>query len=128
MVNRVEISGRLSVDPQTVNEHGIDWWKATVVTSVQRYDSEARTEVVKPVFVNVVAKGPVAVECFGIRKGDEVYVLGEIDQYKKQGREGPSTRVQAIVIRLVSEGRASRQGAHPAPQQGQAEGQGDPWR
>lgn len=123
-MNRVEISGRLSVDPQTVNEHGVDWWKATVVTSVQRYDVETRGEIVKPVFVNVVARGAVAVECFGIRKGDEVYVVGEIDQYKKAGREGPSTRVQALMIRLMSEGRASRS-AGQAPAES---AEGDPWR
>lgn len=122
-MNRVEISGRLTTDPKVENTEGLDWWGATIATSVQRFDREHGSEIVKAIFVSVLAKGPVAVGCMGIQKGDEVLVLGELDQYKKAGREGPSTRVMALTVTLLSEGRQSR-GA--APQQ-QRQPEADPW-
>lgn len=85
-----------------------------------RYDSELRQQVVKTLFVSVQGWGPVAAEMLSWHKGDEVYLVGELDQYKKEGADRPSTRVTIFSATVLRESAGS--GAR-APAQEQA----DPW-
>lgn len=120
-MNRAEIKGGLTRDPEISQSGGYDRIQFTVAVNGTRWDSESRSQVVKTAYLMVVAWGPVAAEWMSLKKGDEVYVVGELDQYKKENKDESSTRITAFSITMIREGRSHQQQAA-----GPAAG-GDPW-
>lgn len=109
-MNRVEVSGGLTRDPEyrMVGSYGTHLLEMTVAVNGTRYDSEQRQQVVKTTFVQVQAWGYVAeflTQQHGpLSKGDEVHVVGELDQRtveKSDGSKESKTRVTAVHIDVL---------------------------
>lgn len=105
-MNRVEIRGGLVRDPEFrfVGDNSTPLLEMTVAVNGTRYDRAKNSQVVKTTFVQVQAWGVIADEVmnkYGLAKGDEVYVLGELDQReveKADGSKERKTRVTAFLI------------------------------
>lgn len=103
-MNRVELLGGLTRDPEcSVNQRGTATWLATLAVNGTRYDGEARQQVVKTTFVSLSAFGWLAEELInaGYGKGDELHVVGELDQFeiaKDDGTKDRKTRVRPLVV------------------------------
>lgn len=107
-MNRVEIRGGLTRDPSMkVVGDGLHLLEFTVAVNGTRYDRETRGTVVKTTYVSVQAWGTVAdeiVAAYQLTKGDEVYVLGELDQHeieKSDGTKDRKTRVTAFRVDVI---------------------------
>lgn len=136
-MNRVEIRGGLvrDVELKYVGQSGVACMEMTVAVNGTRYDSQQRTQVVKTTFVSVQVWGLKAEETaerYRLSKGDEVYVLGELDQReveKADGTKERKTRVTALLIDVLR----CRNTQHPttgtsaAPTAAPAAPGADPW-
>lgn len=105
-MNRVEVQGGLTRDPSfKVIGQGTPCLEFTVAVNGARWDSQARSQVVETTYVAVQAYNEVADNVMGaypaLGKGDEVYVLGKLDQRtieKADGSKESKTRVTATLI------------------------------
>lgn len=105
-MNRVELRGGLTRDAEikAVGQHNVLLCEFTVAVNGARYDSAAQAQVVTTTFVTVNAWGEIAEQIAdrgGLARGDEVYVLGELDQREVEKRDGTKerkTRVNAFVV------------------------------
>lgn len=103
-MNRIELKGGLTRDPESrVLESGQTMCWMTLAVNGTRYDTASRQQVVKSIFVACQGWGPVAVEMLSLHKGDEVYLVGELDQYKKADEEKHSTRVTVFTLSVLRE-------------------------
>jgi single stranded DNA-binding protein len=124
-VNRVEVSGGLTKDAEFRTAGNTLLATFTVAVNGTRWDSQAGSQVVKTTFVNVNAWASLAeglADSGGLTQGSEVYVLGELDQYKREGKDQPSTRVTALDVRVIRS-RAGR----PQGRTQQTAGGDNPW-
>lgn len=110
-MNRVEIIGGAVRDPQmTIGDHGGSITNVTLAVSGARYDFEQRQQVVTTVYVSCVFFGSIAERVAAqVAQGDEVWVLGEIDQsvVQKDGKDDRKTKVRGSVFAVTRH----RQGA-----------------
>lgn len=103
-LNRVEISGGLVRDPELrYTSGGYPVMDFTVAVNGTRYDSQKREQVVTTSFIAVNVWGPLAEQYadLDMQKGDEVYVLGRLEQRtieKKDGQKESKTRVTAMMV------------------------------
>lgn len=118
-MNRVEISGGLVREPESGLAGAMDVCRFTVAVNGARWDRESGQQVVKTAYISCVAWGPVAIECLSLHQGDEVYLIGELDQYRKENKDESSTRVTVFAMSMLREGRR-----HATAQAGGD----DPWR
>lgn len=135
-MNRVEVSGGLTRDATYDDSGAVQRLQFTIAVNGTRWDSQQNQQVVKTMYVTLVAWGPQALEWMSLKKGDEVHAVGELDQYRNPEKDQPSTRVTVFQMSLLREGRAHRQ--QHAPVHGRPESQGpqpdwstpppkDPW-
>lgn len=122
-MNRVEIRGGLTRDAsvRTVGHGGV-LMQFTVAVNGTRWDSQAGQQVVKTTFVTCQAWADVAeaIEAAGgLSQGDDVYVVGELDQYRKEQDDKPSTRVTVMDFRVLRRRQGNRHQTPPAE---------DPWK
>ena len=128
-MNRVELVGGLTRDPDcSVLQSGAASWFATIAVNGTRYDSQERQQVVRTTYVALSAYGWLAEQLIneGYGKGDELHVVGELDQYEveKDGVKDRKTRVRPLVVNVTR-----RRLPLPTPtttQQRPASGR-DPW-
>jgi single-stranded DNA-binding protein len=104
-LNRVEIAGGVVRDPEFrhVGANGTPLWECSMALNGTRYDPTERKQVAKTTFVTVQAWGWLAevIAGGGFGKGDELHVLGELDQTefeKEDGTKERKTRVNAAII------------------------------
>lgn len=119
MVNRVEVRGGLTRDPEVrALPSGLLVWNATVAVNGTRYDVREGKQVVKTTFVRVAAFGSVADDAvdLAVGKGDEVYVLGELDNHETEKPDGTKERKTTVAAYFVkaTRRRAPRPAAPPA--------------
>ena len=125
-MNRVELRGGL------VKDIVFEGAKASFTMAVNgtRFDSQAREQVVKTAFVSCEAWGIVAeaLRHAGVMQGCELYVVGELTQFKKEGEERSHTRVAVFTVQVVRMS-ARSQGAPPPEEPPQAEEKAveNPW-
>ena len=108
-MNRVEIRGGLVRDPELrlVGAYSTPLLEMTVAVNGTRYDSQSRSQVVKTTFVSVQVwghRGEEVMEKYQLAKGDEVYVLGELDQYEQEKADGTKerkTRVTGLLLDVL---------------------------
>lgn len=125
-MNRVELVGGLTRDPDcTITQSGTASWFATIAVNGTRYDPQERQQVVKTTFVALSAFGWIAEQLIeeNYGKGDELHVLGELDQYEveKDGQKDRKTRVRPIIVTATRRRQATQPSA-AAPSR-----QRDPW-
>lgn len=125
-LNRVELTGGLTRDGNLrYTQGGMAVCEFTVAVNGTRYDPAERRQVVTTVFVTVDVLGWLAeriTDGEGLVQGDEVYVLGELDQYEREtadGKKDRKTRVRAIRVEVTRRRSAAR-----APSAGAED---DPW-
>lgn len=115
-MNRWEGIGGLVRDPDyKISQHGTRWLRLSVAVNDAEYDPATRQQVVTTTYVTVLLFGHQAetlVET--LRQGDEVYVLGKLDQTEQEGRDGKvdrKTRVRAhyVLPTRVRDHQAGRQ-------------------
>lgn len=133
-MNKVEVSGGLTRDPElSFSPGGYAFWRATIAVNGTRYDSTERKQVVKTSFVLISAGGYIAEAMaeVGYAKGDEMVIMGELDQNewtnKETGKQERRTQVNVLThspIRVRGGNTSSRaqqpRTAAPAPAD-------DPW-
>lgn len=132
-MNRVELVGGLTREPEVrITPSGTATWFATLAVPGTRYDSSARQEVVKTTYVSLVAFGwqaeQLTDENYG--KGDTLHVLGELDQYEKEGPDGQKERKTRVSVLTAAPVRRRSQGhsSTPAPPARPPSSAGaDPW-
>jgi single stranded DNA-binding protein len=108
-VNRVEIRGGLTRDAEFryVGHANTPLAEFVVAVNGARYDPERREQVVTTIFVSVQAWSTLAetvMERWALSQGDEVYVVGELDQREVEKRDGTKdrkTRVTAVHIDVL---------------------------
>lgn len=105
-MNIVQLTGGITRDPS----NRADYVSFTIAVNGTRYDSDSKEQVVTTMFVTCQAFGEVAHQILnsgGLNRGDEIYVLGELAQVKKEagGDPVPSTRVNVVQWSLVRAGR-----------------------
>jgi single-strand DNA-binding protein len=105
-VNRVELVGGLTRDPDLrALQSGVMVCQFTVGWKEAVWSGAERKDVVRNHYLSVVAWAELA-EYVGeaFRKGDTVYVLGQLTQEeieKADGKKESKTRVRAFVVRPV---------------------------
>jgi single stranded DNA-binding protein len=105
-MNRVELRGGITrdVEIRAVGQRNTLLAEFTIAVNGARYDADKGEQVVTSLFVTVQAWGEVAeqiAQSGGLCKGDEVYVIGELDQREVEKRDGTKerkTRVTAFVV------------------------------
>jgi single-strand DNA-binding protein len=117
-VNRVEISGGLTRDPEIrYTNGGFPILEFTVAVSGTRYDSGERKQVVTTSYISCTVVGDRAEEFADSHgKGDEVLVLGELDQRsfeKRDGSKESKTRVSVMSVHTLRSRRPTP--THPTP-------------
>lgn len=106
-MNRVEISGGLTRDPEIrYLPSGVGVLDLTVAVNGARYDSDKREQVVTTSYISCNCFGWLAEQIAntGLSKGDEVYVLGELEQRSYETRDGKKeskTRVTIMALKPV---------------------------
>lgn len=120
-MNRVELVGGLTRDPEIkITQSGAVTWFATIAVNGTRYDTETRGQVVKTTYVALSAFGWLAEQLTegAYERGDELHVLGELDQYeieKEDGKKDRKTRVRPLVVNVTR--RRAQVAARPDPWQ-----------
>jgi single stranded DNA-binding protein len=135
-MNRVELKGTLTKDAEfRFLQSGSALGECTVAVNGSRWDGERREHVVTTLYVAVQIWDQIAEhlmsEYEGLDRGDEVYVVGELDQREFEKRDGTKdrkTRVRAHTVTVVRRRRTTQaptQVASDAPSDAQT---ADPWR
>lgn len=129
-MNRVEVRGGLTRDAEFrfVGQANTPLLEFSVAVNGTRYDAQTRQQAVKTTFVSVQVWGLQAEEImskYALGQGDEVYVLGELDQReieKKDGTKERKTRVTGfhIVVLRSRHYQAPNAGSSDAPPGGHA--------
>lgn len=128
-MNRVEIRGGLVRDSESRMAGHAMLCSFTVAVNGTRYDSETRQQVVKTVYVTCQAWAALADQITddgGLQQGDDVYVVGELDQYRKADDDKPSTRVTVLAYSVLRR-RTARSSARPAMSESHPTYGSDPW-
>lgn len=131
-LNRVELCGGMTRNPELKYfDSGMAVCDVSVALNGTRYDSASRAQIVTTTYVSVNAYGWVAEEFVntGAKQGDEVYVLGELDQREVEKRDGTKekkTRVNASILTLTRH-RTSTPAAAMQPGATPPGSPGDPW-
>lgn len=107
-MNRVEMTGKLVRDPEFYfTRNGWPLLRFTIVTDGRpRYDPELKESIAASNFIGCIMFGPMAewLAESGMEKGEDVYVLGELDQSemeRKDGTKESKTRVKVLhLVRL----------------------------
>lgn len=107
---------------------GIPYWSASIAVNGTRYDSTKRAQVVKTTYISLVAFGWMAehLDAHGLLKGDEVRVVGELDNRevpRPDGTKERKTRVEVAVLDIVRRSRT----ALAQPMTGSTPVVADPW-
>ncbi len=113
-LNKVELIGGLTRDiHMTYTKKGTAIVELSLAVNGARYDFEARGQVVTTVYVQVQCFGATAerVAETEIRQGDEVYVLGELDQREVEKRDGTTERKTRVTASVVIPTRIRQQAA-----------------
>jgi len=120
-VNRWEGTGGLVRDPDyRVSEHGTPWLRLSVAVNDAEYDPATRGQAVRTTYVNVLLFGHQAdALAETLHKGDEVYVVGRLDQTEREGAGGKPERKTSVQALFVLPTRV-RSAAH-------TESEADPW-
>lgn len=104
-LNRVELSGGLVKDPEVrmIGQAQTTLVELSVALNGTKYDRQQRGQVVKTTFVVVQCWGWVGeqVASYGLTRGQEVYVLGELDQTEVERPDGSKDRKTRINASLV---------------------------
>lgn len=103
-MNRVEIAGGLTRDARfRYTESGLAVFDCTVAVNGARYSASEKRQVVTTVYVAVDAIGWLAEQLaeLGLSTGDEVMVVGELNQWEKELADGKKERKTRVrVLRL----------------------------
>lgn len=62
-----------------------------------------------------------------LNRGDEIYVVGELDQFKKENKDAPSTRVKVLHMTVIRESTRRQQQGDQGGGDDPWKGQDDPW-
>lgn len=105
-MNKVEIQGGLTRDPELrFLPSGMPVCEFSMALNGTRYDKDARAQVVTTTFVTCQAWGDAAEEFAGeFGQGDEVYVMGRLDQRtieKRDGTKESKTRIEVLFWHAV---------------------------
>jgi single-stranded DNA-binding protein len=108
-MNEVTLRGGVTKDAEisNVGVNGVPCVEFTLAVNGTRFDPEANEQVIKSVFVICQAWHEVAQRLIddygGLHRGDEVLVLGEVDQQRRSGKEDqrPSTRYIALRVDVL---------------------------
>jgi single-strand DNA-binding protein len=120
-VNRVEIIGGLVREPELrFLPSGAAVCEFTLAVNGTRWDRDAKAQVVSTVFVacNLWEAEAESFADLGLERGDEIYVLGALDQRvieKKDGSKESKTRVRAQVVHPTRRRSLARGGREPFP-------------
>ena len=122
-MNRIEITGGLTRDPELVYlpNSGAALMEMTVAVNVARYNGETRQQEVTTIYVLVKAWSSLAeaIAEDDLSKGDEVYVLGELEQRTVEKRDKSKESKTHVTAKMVSvvrrRGGASAPARRPAP-------------
>lgn len=128
-MNRWEGRGGLTRDPDVeFLASGMCRYRITVAVNGTKYDAESRQQVVKTAYIAVTAFGWLAEQLaeHGLTRGDEVYVVGELDQYEQVKDDGKKERKTGVVALLVQPIRV-RHGARAQTRQAEEPPPVDPW-
>jgi single-stranded DNA-binding protein len=132
-VNRVELIGGLVRKPEyKISAHGTPWMRMQVAVNEAEYDPQSRSQVVSTTFVTVLLWGSQADTLLdaGLDQGDEVYVLGRLDQTEHEGADGKTdrkTRVRATFL-LPTRIRGTHHTSRPANEAARgAQQEPSPW-
>lgn len=130
-MNRWEGKGGLTRDPEVafLEGSGICMWKASIAVNGARYDSQTRQQGVTTVYVSLVAFGWLAEQIaeYNLTRGDEVYVIGELEQ-REIDKDGKKERKTGVLVNVLNPTRV-RHGAR-AQTSGQRQAEeppDDPW-
>lgn len=123
-INKVEVEGNLSRDPETkLSEGGAPYWAGSFGIPGVRWDRTTRQEVPKTTWARLVAFNDVArrLDEEGLVKGDSLLIVGALDTIvvDKNGAKETKTSIEVKSYDVQRRSRAARQ----APAE-QAE---DPW-
>ncbi len=134
-INRVEVSGGLTRDPELtyMERSGSALCEITLAVNGARYNFERRSQEVTTSYISVKAWGSLAEELAeaDVSKGDELLVIGELEQRtieKRDKSKESKTHVKALGFHVVRRrgagsspaGRAAPpRGAEPPPQEPQ---------
>lgn len=130
-INKVEIGGGLIRDVEVkFLQSGIAVAEFTIATNGARYDSKERQQIVTTQFTTIEAWGWLAEEVaeMALLKGEEVYVIGELDQRertKDDGTKERKTKVRASIVKATRRKPKGWSGVQQAPQAAPAAD--DPW-
>jgi len=121
-MNRWEGTGGLTRDPDyKVSQHGTPWLRLSVAVNDAEFDPASRQQVVTTTYVTVLLFGHQAdTLAETLHQGDEVYVVGKLDQTEQEGRDGKTERKTRIRAHFVLPTRV-RSAAHAQP------AEDDPW-
>lgn len=106
-MNRVELSGRLTREPELrhVGESHFPILELNVAVDDAdgRWNSQTKKSEYASGFYKVEARGDYAEALYVVlHKGDEVYVVGSLTQFRSQSREGgPEQTKTAVAAKLV---------------------------
>lgn len=99
-MNKVEISGGLLDDPKVETVGTTLKVSLALAVSGARYDRNLGEEVVNTIYAYCEAWAQAAEEiaAWNLAKGDQVYVMGELNQVRREGSSDPrpSTRVTVM--------------------------------
>jgi single-strand DNA-binding protein len=118
-MNRVEISGRLTRDPEIRYLGGSRFPVVSLNVGVDdgegRWNAETRMVELRSGFYKVEVAGQLAEWLqTQVGKGDEVYVVGSLNQFTIQGRDGKEgqtrTQIRAKVVTVLTPHAASVSG------------------
>lgn len=130
-MNRVEVSGGLVREPELtyMERSGSALLELTLAVNGTRYNHESRGQEVTTSYVAVKAWGSLAEALVeeNLSKGDELYVLGELEQRtieKRDKSKESKTHVKALGYHVVRNRAAS--GRTPAPAVSSPPTTGDP--
>lgn len=119
-LNRVELTGGVTREIELQSFGWGDLIELSLAVNGNRYDPESRGQVVTTTYVMVTVFGAQATKLLtlGVGKGDEVYVLGMLDQKtitSSKGEKLNKTRVNALFVEPV---RVRSKGPAPRPSDG----------
>lgn len=119
-MNEVRLVGGIVRDPDVkITNSGTASWMATIAVNGARYSPEERQQVVSTTYVSLSAFGWMAEQLIdaGYGKGDELYVVGELDQFEVTGEDGKKDRKTKVRVLTVTPTRRRISGGTPQPAQ-----------
>lgn len=114
-MNRVELIGGVVRDPELQElESGFAFVRFSLAVNGTRYSSTARSQVVHTDYISCHIWGDASTRFLAdVIKGDEVYVMGKLDQKEithKDGTKESKTRVAVFTFDIIRKARRADEG------------------